>query len=60
MSDEWIKECRTCVWYVGGSLEGQCHRYAPKPLIDHNSRFDAVWPRVVIDHGCGDHSDYPR
>jgi hypothetical protein len=50
--------CSTCRFWVRTDAPiGNCHRYAPKPLIDPNFDCDleAYWPRTVDRDFCGEY-----
>lgn len=47
-------------WITRPTNDGECHRHAPAPFVDHESMkeqilWPAVWPTVKQDDFCGEH-----
>ena len=57
--------CKTCRWWKSkvskGSTDGECHRYAPKPLVGGSGTdwTDWAWPKVMNFDFCGEHDKEP-
>lgn len=59
-----LPKCETCQFWVKEApdrLDGECHRYAPRPKLDRAERHEdeclgvLYWPITEINEGCGEH-----
>lgn len=55
--------CKSCAWFHDfeeTNQGGECHRYAPRPILDTLHSEVQFWPQVHQDDWCAEHSDVPQ
>jgi len=50
MNKNW---CISCIHYWGDEVDGECRRFPPREM---RAGHMAVFPRVIPDSWCGEHS----
>jgi hypothetical protein len=57
MDDEDCSTCRFWEAVKPNNDIGNCHRYAPRPMIDPNfeSDLEVYWPRTMDEDFCGEY-----
>lgn len=48
--------CCDCMYWKEGQDHrvGECHRYAPRPIMEPKRAPDVWWPMTTFNDGCGE------